>query len=1533
MATETEPNNTPATANPLVLGTPMSGALPSASDVDFYSIVATASGVLSFTWDGPTTAAGNYFVISVLRADGSLVTQFHPTADAVFQFETTANATYTVAVAKDALFSPATYRFWVGNAAPTLATPIADITVAVQQNFGFVVPAGTFADIDGVNSLSYSATLADGSALPAWLSLNAATRAFSGTPTQANLGFMDIRVTATDSAGATASDVFQLTIANDDYAANSSTTGTLPTSGSVSGNLSLGGDKDWFAVQLTAGTPYRFDLRGSITSNGTLTDPWLKLYSSLGTVLGADDDGSTPYHQGSGHLTNSQIVFRPSESGTYYLEANGFDLTTGTYLLSSQVLASDYHYQAVLDTPLGRWNSLAELGTPASITFSFPLTRPANFAPDDTTGYLPMSEVQKAAVRQVFLEISALTNLSFVEVNDNNGANGQIRLGTSNQTVSGGFADSIVEGTTYVRADIAIDNSNTVNGNPALGTYGYYVLIHEIGHALGLKHPGNYNAGGGGAQGPFLPTSQDASPYTVESYNFSTSYLDVSPNAYAYPISMMSFDIAALQYVYGLNLTTHAGDDSYAFTTNSQFTIWDAGGIDTIDESAWPTLGVTLNLNPGGISYSGIVGIDTIDQQLRPRLSIAYGAYVENAIGSAFADLIIGNVVANNLQGGLGDDWLDGEGGNDIFAGGGGDDTLIGGAGDDVLDGGANNDVAVYSGLISLYAISNSGLIWTIAGPDGVDTLTHVERARFADASIFLQGNSAPLGTVSISGTLTEDQTLTAINDLSDADGIGLGSIVYQWQSSGDGNNWINLSVGTNLVLGDNEVGRQIRVIASYVDLQGTIERVTSAASASVTNINDLPTGSVGAGGTPLQGQILTAVVSALADVDGLGSLSYVWRASGNVIAGATGSTLMLTEAEVGKTVTVTVSYVDGHGTTESISSPPTAAIANLNDPPAGSVTISGTVMQGEMLLASNTLADLDGLGVVSYQWKSNGININGATGSTVLLTEAQVGKTITVSASYVDGHGQAETQSSAASIAVVNLNDAPGGVLLVGGAPLQGQTLTAANALSDADGLGVFSYQWKSNGNNILGANAATFVLTEAQVGSAISVTASYIDGHGTAESVTSGASSLIVNVNDAPVGGVGLVGAGGTPLQGQAISVNTADLSDADGLGTLSYQWTANNVVIVGALASSFAPTQTEVGKTVSVTVTYTDGHGTVEHVTSAASNAIGNVNDNPIGSVSFSGGAVQGHTLLASNNLADADGIPASGSGAIAYQWQISSDGSTAWSNLTGVAATTDSYLLNSAEVGKYVRVVASYVDLFAHTESVASAAGLVNGPPMSRTVDVQAYTWNTHTLLDAVQITVGSLAATTDTNGHGSLSAVFESNVTLAASRPIPNTEISLTNQAVDLSDAIAILRMVVGLDVNVAGHALSPYQALAADFNADGVVDLADAIGVLAHVVGLSAPAPQWLLVSESDVSIPGRANLHPGNILDTTNVTFLDGATTAHLGLVAVLRGDVDGSYGGLPGALDLDATQPTYINDLITRLGLQASQFGVYGV
>jgi hypothetical protein len=174
------------------------------------------------------------------------------------------------------------------------------------------------------------------------------------------------------------------------------------------------------------------------------------------------------------------------------------------------------------------------------------------------------------------------------------------------------------------------------------------------------------------------------------------------------------------------------------------------------------------------------------------------------------------------------------------------------------------------------------------------------------------------------------------------------------------------------------DVGKSISVAASYTDGLGKLESVSSLASVSVSNVNDLPTGSVTIMGTATQGQVLTAS-NILADLDGLGAIGYQWLSNGSAISGATASTYTLTQAEVGKTVSVKASYTDLLGTTESVTSSITTSVANVNDLPTGSVKISGTATQGQVLTASNTLADLDGLGTISYQWLSNGLVISSA--------------------------------------------------------------------------------------------------------------------------------------------------------------------------------------------------------------------------------------------------------------------------------------------------------------------------------------------------------------------------------------------------------------------------------------------------------------------------------------------------------------------------------------------------------------------------
>jgi hypothetical protein len=120
-------------------------------------------------------------------------------------------------------------------------------------------------------------------------------------------------------------------------------------------------------------------------------------------------------------------------------------------------------------------------------------------------------------------------------------------------------------------------------------------------------------------------------------------------------------------------------------------------------------------------------------------------------------------------------------------------------------------------------------------------------------------------------------------------------------------------------------------------------------------------------------------------------------------------------------------------------------------------------------------------------------------------------------------------------------------------------------------------------------------------------------------------------------------------------------------------------------------------------------------------------------------------------------------------------------------------------------------------------------------------------------------------------------------------------------AVNLTDAIAILKMIVGLNVNSNNTPLSPYQAIAADFDQDGSVGLTDAIGVLKMVVGLSAPTPTWKYYDDTKLAsaYTSAQSLNPKG-WTTTAVISDTGTADSSVKLVGVLTGDVDGSWTGV---------------------------------
>ena len=173
------------------------------------------------------------------------------------------------------------------------------------------------------------------------------------------------------------------------------------------------------------------------------------------------------------------------------------------------------------------------------------------------------------------------------------------------------------------------------------------------------------------------------------------------------------------------------------------------------------------------------------------------------------------------------------------------------------------------------------------------------------------------------------------------------------------------------------------------------------------------------------------------------------------------------------------------------------AQVFSVNETPTGGVTITGTATEDQVLTANtSTLADVDGLGTLHYQWQRNiggGFNNVGLDQATYTLGDADVGATMRVAVSYTDGHGNAESTTSAASAAVANVNDAPSGAPAVTGTATEDQVLTAnTSTIADADGLGTLHYQWQRNsgsGFSNVGLDQATYTLGDADVGATMRV------------------------------------------------------------------------------------------------------------------------------------------------------------------------------------------------------------------------------------------------------------------------------------------------------------------------------------------------------------------------------------------------------------------------------------------------------------
>ncbi|MFZ2220821.1 MAG: Ig-like domain-containing protein [Rhodoferax sp.] len=367
----------------------------------------------------------------------------------------------------------------------------------------------------------------------------------------------------------------------------------------------------------------------------------------------------------------------------------------------------------------------------ATITYAFPLT----------TAGLTITQGEGAAFRPATGSQKAMFSLAIMTWDD------LIARTMSQTTATSSNIEFVYTSTGISYAHAYYPSGGTVWFNSsepslvtiAIGNYGFQTMIHEIGHALGLNHMGDYNGAGS-----FTPSSyQDSVVLSIMSYFGPSAPLRSADVASADwrgsdgrdygPQTPMLNDVMVIQQIYGASTTTRTGNTTYGFgctltgndaalydfsrNPNPILTIFDSGGIDTLNFSGWSTRS-DIHLEAGVFSSTN---------DMTNNIVIAYGCIIENAVGGWGSDVLTGNAAGNVLNGGAG---------NDTLFGLDGDDILIGGAGDDTIDGGRGTDTAVLSGTLVSYTFSYNSLanLFTVSSAfSGTDTYIRVEYFQFAD--------------------------------------------------------------------------------------------------------------------------------------------------------------------------------------------------------------------------------------------------------------------------------------------------------------------------------------------------------------------------------------------------------------------------------------------------------------------------------------------------------------------------------------------------------------------------------------------------------------------------------------------------------------------------------------------------------------------------------------------------------------------------------------------------------------------------------
>ena len=428
---------------------------------------------------------------------------------------------------------------------------------------------------------------------------------------------------------------------------------------------------------------------------------------------------------------------------------------------------------------------------------------------------------------------------------------------------------------------------------------------------------------------------------------------------------------------------------------------------------------------------------------------------------------------------------------------------------------------------------------------------------------------------------------------------------------------------------------------------------------------NNPPTGQPRITGTPQVGQTLTAVTTDIQDADGLGDFAYQWKADETNIAEAMDSSYRLTNNEGGKRITVTVSFTDGIGTEETVTSQPTAAVRDAvtprSPPPPPVLTVAfdlasySTTEGGDpvtLRVALNRTSNQDLTIPITVMpqgaTEADDYTVSGLTDGALSFASEDLSKTFMIVANedtdsdnetielgfgtLPEGVSKGEMATATLTITdddvppdTIELKVSPSSVaenagetdIMVTAAFPQGSatlstptvvnvTLAAATAqTADFTPVQPFNVTIPASADS----GAATFQFTPDDDTSMEGSETVTVSGTTTASGITTiNPATLTIIDNETPNNPpTGQPRITGTPQVGQTLTAVTTDIQDADGLGDFAYQWKADETNIAEAMDSSYRLTNNEGGKRITVTVSFTDSIGTEETVTSQPTAAV--------------------------------------------------------------------------------------------------------------------------------------------------------------------------------------------------------------------------------------------------------------------------------------------------------------------------------------